>query len=480
LNTFSVHSFLLFFFTGLMLSCIPKSPQVTSPVSVPEHFSISGKAQISDQWWISFNDPELNRLVNQALSSNFSLRSAWDRLAQKEALSQREGAARSPTLDFQANASRTETHGSAGTLTTGQRSRSFERFFVGLSTNYELDLWGRIRSTHEAAKLDLRASEEDLQAAAMTLSAQVALSWFQLVEQYGQLELLASQLKTNGQVLELVTFRFRQGQVGATDVLQQRQLIEASRGDMSSARSKATVLEHQLAILLGQAPNLPISAQQSKLTTMPPLPDTGLPAELIRRRPDIRSAYFKLLAADQTLSAAITNRFPRISLTAQINSSGQAVRDLFDNWLTTLAANLIGPIIDGGSRRAEVKRTRALLSERLNDYGQVILEALGEIENAMVQEQEQHQLIESLEKQLKISRQVLEQTRENYRQGGADFLRILDVLLTQQALERSLLQARREEISFRVNLYRALGGGWKLNSPLQIGLAGKRNMEQVK
>ncbi len=461
----------------MMLSCIPKPAQVASPVSAPEQFSSSGKAQISDQWWLSFDDPGLNYLMDQALSHNFSLRSAWDRLAQKEALVQREGAARSPTLDFQANASRTETRGSAGTLTTGQQSRSFKRFFVGLSTNYELDLWGRIASTHEAAKLDLKASEEDLQAAAITLSSQVAFSWFQWLEQKGQLELLAKQIKTNEQVLELVTFRFRRGQVGATDVLQQRQLIEASRGDMASAQSKAKVLRHQLAILLGRPPSflpsLSVSEQESKLTTMPSLPETGLPAELIQRRPDIRSAYFRLLAADQSLAAAVSNRFPRISLTAQINSSGQAVRDLFDNWLTTLAANLVGPIIDGGSRRAEVDRTRALLSERLNDYGQVILEALGEVENALIQERQQHLLIQSFDKQLKLSRQVLEQTQENYRQGGADFLRILDVLLTQQALERSLLQARREAKGFRVNLYRALGGGWKLDRPVQAGFIDK-------
>lgn len=452
-----------------MLSCTAKTVQLAPPLSTPEAFSISGKAKIPDLWWLSFDDPELNRLMDLALSDNFSLRSAWDRLAQKEALVQREGAARMPTLDFQANASRTETRGPAGTLTTGQQSRSFKRFFVGLNTNYELDLWGRIRSTHEAAKLDLKASEEDLQAAAMTLSAQVALSWFQWVEQKGQLELLEKQVKTNEQVLELVTFRFRRGQVGATDVLQQRQLIEASRGDMASAQSKAKVLQHQLAVLLGRAPGflpgLPASDPERLLESMPPLPETGLTAELIQRRPDIRSAYFRLLAADQTVAAAVSNRFPRVSLSAQINSSGQALRNLFDNWLTTLAANLVGPIIDGSSRRAEVDRTRALFSERLNDYRQVILEALGEVENALIQERQQHQLIESLVKQLKLSRQVLEQTRENYRQGGTDFLRILDVLLTQQALERSLLQARREEITFRVDLYRALGGGWKLAQP---------------
>lgn len=443
---------------------------MASPIAVPTQFSKSGKAQIADRWWLSFNDPTLNRLMDQALSDNFNLKSAWDRLAQKEALVQRDGAARSPTLDFQANASRTETRGGSGTLNTGQRSLSFDRFFVGLSTNYELDLWGRIASIHEAAKLDLKASEEDLQAAAMTLSSQIALNWFQLVEQYGQLELLKKQLETNEQVLELVTFRFHRGQVGATDVLQQRQLIEARRGDLLTAQSKAKVLEHQLAILLGQAPGSALAGQERQLTTMPPLPETGLSADLIQRRPDIRSAYFSLLAADQSVATAIANRFPRISLSAQINSSGQAVQDLFDSWLNTLAANIVGPIIDGGLRRAEVDRTQALLSERLNDYRQIILEALAEVENALIQEQQQHQLIESLSKQLKLSKQVLEQTQDNYRQGGADFLLILDVLLTQQALERSLLQARREEIGFRVNLYRALGGGWVLNRPLLTGL----------
>ncbi len=460
---------ILLFFLWLPVSCASKPLQHPVPLTVPDHFSSSGEAPLPGQWWTHFDDPALIRLIEQALSNNFSLRSAWDRLAQNEAIAQRERAARFPTLELQGGASRTETHGNTGgTLTTGQQSRSFKRYFLGLTTNYELDLWGRISSIQEAAKLDLKASRETLQAAAMTLSAEVAFTWFELTEQQGQLELLEKQQRTNKQVLELVTFRFRHGQVGATDVLQQRQLLESTQGELATAQSREKVLRHQLAVLLGQPPTLLTLEQHTPMKKIPPLPDTGFPAEIIQNRPDIRSAYYKLLAADQDVATAVSNRFPRISLSAQINTSGESVRDLFDNWLTTLAANLVGPLIDGGNRRAEVSRSEAVVNEQLNNYRQAILEALAEVESALVQEEQQRLFISSLEKQLALSQQVLQQTQNNYRQGAADYLRILDVLLTQQALERALLQARREALSFRVNLYRAIGGGWEMTPPAPI------------
>lgn len=451
---------------SILASCAGKPARHPLSVEVPDRFSSSGDSPLSAKWWEDFEDPALGRLIEQALSNNFSLKSAWARLSQSEAILQKDGATRFPNLELQGSASRTKTRGPAGTLNTGQQSRSFKRFFLGLTTSYELDLWGRISSIQDAAELDLKASHEALQAAAITLTSEVALTWFRLKEAYGQLELLNKQLATNEQVLELVTFRFRRGQVGATDVLQQRQLIESNQGDIASARSGAKVLEHQLAVLLGRPPTTPVSAEPPRhVPSIPPLPRLGVPLAVIQRRPDIRSAYYNLLAADRRVAVAISNRFPRISLSAQINTSGSSARDLFDNWLTTLAANLTGPVIDGGNRRAEVARTQAVVSEKLNDYRQILLEALVEAENALVQEQQQQALLESLKKQLALSRQVLRQTRDNYRQGAADYLRILDVLLTQQALERSLLQARREALVFRVNLYRAIGGGWDMTGP---------------
>ena len=160
-------------------------------------------------------------------------------------------------------------------------------------SGYELDLWGRIDSNSKAATLDRQATEAELTAAAISLSAEVASTWYQLVEQYGQYALVSNQLETNSRVLELITLRFRRGKVGATDVLQQRQLVESNRGELTNVQSLIGVFEHQLAILLGETPDSRVTEAQYELISLPPLPVTGIPLELIQRRPDLRCRPWK-------------------------------------------------------------------------------------------------------------------------------------------------------------------------------------------
>ena len=439
----------------LASGCSRAVHEVRAPLAVPEQFSGSGCFALSDKWWLSFEDSVLNGLIDQALANNFSLKTAWDRLIQAEAVAQREGAELFPALNAEAGTTRTRSHEDYNT--SNRRGYS-----LGIAANYELDLWGRIRASRDAAAFDAQATMEDLRVAALSLSAQVAGTWYQLIEQYGQLEILNKQVATNEKVLELVTLQFRTGQVGIADMLQQRQLVESNQGEKALVAARIKVLEHQLAILLGYAPQQTVAPKVSEILDLPPVPQTGLPAELIRRRPDIRSAYYRVLAADSELAAAIANRFPRLSLTAGVDTSVEHTNDLFDNWLATLAANLAAPIIDGGWRKAEVDRNRSAASEALNSYGQDILDALGEVEDALAQEQRQHDFIASLNKQLKLAGQVIERLRDRYLQGTVDYQRVLGALISQQELQQSLLAAKRDLVQNRIDLCRALGGGWEL------------------
>ena len=402
----------------------------------------------------------LNTLIEQALANNFSLKTAWDRLNQAEALARSTGANLTPALDAEAGTSRT-------LFSEDHQTGDSHGYSIGLTASYELDLWGRIRSSRDAAAFDAKAGNEDFRTAALTLSAQVAGTWYQLVEQYGQLDILSEQIDINKQVLELVTLQFRTGQVGIADMLQQRQLVESNRGENAQVAAQVKAFEHQLAILLGYSPLQPVAPRVSKLLNLPPMPQTGLPAYLIQHRPDIRSAYYRLRAADSDLATAIADRFPRLSLTAGVNTSGEHTRNLFDNWLATLAANLVTPMIDGGLREAEVDRTRAVASEALHTYGQTILDALGEVEDALAQEQHQRNFIASLDKQLKLAGQVIQRVRDRYLQGTVDYQRVLDALLSQQTLQRSLLTAKRDLVQNRIDLCRALGTGWTLVRPNQ-------------
>jgi NodT family efflux transporter outer membrane factor (OMF) lipoprotein len=439
---------------ALSAACTPAPRPVEPPIIVPTHFSVSGEEIVPGRWWLAFDDPVLDQLIVRALTDNFGLKTVRDRLHQVEAAARRTSASLSPVLHAEANVSR-----SSDSSTDAASRRNYS---LGAVAGYEIDLWGRLHSQREAAGLDALASREDLETAAISLSAQVALVWYQLVEQYGQQDLLTSQLLINNQVLELVTLRFRRGQAGGADILQQRQLIQANKGRQAEVASLIGILEHRLAILLGSPPSQQVSPRKAELLDLPPLPRTGLPTELIRNRPDLRRAHYRILAADHNLAAAIADRFPRLSLTARVNTGGDQVNDIFSNWLTNIAANLVGPIVDGGFRAAEIERARAVAAEELNSYGQVLLEALGEVENALVREARQQELIDSLDQQLLLAEEVTNLVRDRYFRGAESYLRVLDALARQQGLQRDHLAARRQLIENRIALYRALGGGWEM------------------
>jgi outer membrane protein TolC len=257
----------------------------------------------------------------------------------------------------------------------------------------------------------------------------------------------------------MVTIRFRLGQATAADVFQQSQLLEFVIGNRLTVIANIRVLENQLAILIGKSPGTVVMPEQDNFPILPPIPETGLSADLIQRRPDLRKAYFRIQAADQRVASAIADRFPKLSLAAGIDTSAPDLQSLFNNWMATIAGNLVMPIVDGGRRIAEVERNQAVSAEALNNYATALINAVKEVENALIQEHQQYQLVISLEKQVELSQQASAQIRSRYIYGAMDFLRVLSALLSQQNLERNRLLAQQQLIDYRINLYRALAGG---------------------
>ncbi len=433
---------------------------VSPPVNTPATFSQSGSAELQNKWWRSFNDPTLNTLVERAIGENFTLRSAWARLNQARALARKAGSERYPSLDGTAGAARGAVH-TSGTTTGATYS-------LGLAASYEVDVWGRVAATVEAAERDVDVSQQDLQAAAITLSADVTLTWFRFLEQTRQLTLLDAQIKVNTDFLDLITLRFRAGQVGATDVLQQKQTLERNQGDRQRVLANIKTYRHQLAVLTGQLPGTlgdlskPGTKTSPHLPPLPGLPATGVPSTYLARRPDVQAAELSVAAADRRVAAALADRYPRVSLTMSATTDAQQVRDLFDNWAANLAANLIAPILDGGRREAEVDRQRAGLEERLNGYAAKVLQALREVEDALVRERHQRDYLASLAKQLLLSKQSTDRIRENYLKGAMTFLRYLTTLLQHQELQRNVLRSELAMLEYRISLYRALSGGWEM------------------
>jgi multidrug efflux system outer membrane protein len=326
-------------------------------------------------------------------------------------------------------------------------------------------VWKRISSLKRGAVLDMEATREDLESIAMTLAAQVAEAWFSLVEQEAQTRLLDRQQKTGRIFLELTRLRFSQGLASALDVYQQRQQLAATRAEVPLVESRKEVFLHQLAVLVGDPPRGLVTPERETLPPLPPLPPTGLPSDLLTQRPDVRSAHLRLAAADYRVAAAVAARLPALRIGAE---TGYETRDfneienIFDNWIWSLFANITWPVFDGGRRKAEVDRNKAVVKEALGAYGQVILRALKEVEDALIQERKQAEFLLELERQVQLARDTLREARMRYANGLSDYLPVLAALESLQTVERSQIVAERQLLSFRVQLYRALGGTWTL------------------
>lgn len=434
------------------------------PVTMPEAFSRRGEALPAARWWEAFESSELNVLVEKALSGNPGIRQALARIRQADAAARRAGASRFPVVNADAGASVTTTHGPASPLQPDRIVTREQRSHSGaLAAVYELDLWGRIRAGREAALHAAEASREDLDAARIALASRVTDTWFGILEQRAQLALIREQTETLGTYLKLVETRFSHGLAEASDVYGQRQQIEATRASEPLARARLKELEHQLATLLGLAPTTPVAFPAKSFPPLPPLPRTGMTADLLRNRPDIRAATLRLAALDREVAAAVANRFPSLTLNARFSDSNERADLLFRNWVSTLAAGLAAPILDGGSRKAEVQRQQARVEEQLYKTADTVLTALREVEDALTRDAEQAEHLVRLNRQLTAARQSLDAARKSYVDGVGDYLRVLSALRVVLQIEQSILAQTRLQFTYRVRLCTALAGSW--NAP---------------
>jgi multidrug efflux system outer membrane protein len=450
-----------------LLSCAPYKANESRPppVEVPESFSASGSPKAyEDRWWVAFEDPALDAFVAKALADNLDLAQAWARLEQATALARQAAAGQWPEIEVATGYSKSRSNFSGGDR-LGTFSVTAERIPITIGAAYEIDVWKRISSLKRGAVLDMEATREDLESIAMTLAAQVAETWFSLVEQEAQTRLLDQQQETGRIFLELTGLRFSQGLASALDVYQQRQQLAATRAEVPLVESRKEVFRHQLAVLVGDPPRSLVTPERETLPALPPLPPTGLPSDLLTRRPDVRSAHLRLAAADYRVAAAVADRLPALRIGAETGFETRdfdEIEDIFDNWIWSLFANITWPVFVGGRRKAEVDRNKAIVRESLGAYGQVMLRALQEVEDALIQERKQAEFLMELEKQVGLARDTLREARMRYANGLSDYLPVLAALESLQTVERSQIVAERQLLSYRVQLYRALGGTWTL------------------
>jgi NodT family efflux transporter outer membrane factor (OMF) lipoprotein len=458
----------LLIITAMLTACALYQPadRTDAAGNLPAAYSLYSDLPVSDSpWWQDFESPELNRLIDEALSSNFSLKEAWYRLQQARAVAVQAGAALYPDLEAGGSAefNRRDTGGDSNS------SRGNQHFSVGLVSSYEVDLWGRVAGRRKAALLDVEASEADLQAAAVTLAAEVADRWVRILSQQQQKQLLEQQLANNRTFLELIELRFKNAMVSALDVYQQKQAVESVRAKIPLVKGEIQLRKHELAALLGRPPKSNLGVHQAVFPPVNAIASVGLPADLLAARPDVRAAGKRLSAADWQLAAARANRLPALRLTAGAQYGPEDLDLLFDTWLLSLAANLTAPIFDGGHRAAEVDRVRAAVNEDLWAYRRTVLTAVKEVEDALENERRQQEHIEGLKLVADAASRGLKEAISRYRTGLSDYLPVLTQLLAVQDLERTLLQQQEQLILYRIGLYRALGGQWPAGLALSAG-----------
>ena len=456
---FIVRFALVIFTITVLYSCAPfKVPdRSTLHQNLPERFSLGDTVTVVEKrWWKEFSSTQLNNLIDTALAENLALQTYWARLERANALSRKTGSALWPSLSGDASASYSKSESSG----IGNNSTEDQRYSIGFFASYEVDLWGRVRAGKKSADHVIRATREDLNAAAMTLAAEVARRWIGIVSSRQEKQLLQKQLEINQTYLELIELRFKKSLATALDVMQQRQLVERVQAQVPLIEMKERLLHNELAVLTGQMPQKFTGVAIGSLPTLDTPPSGGIPAMLLENRPDIRASLNRLQSADQNLVVAKADRLPAIRLTGSAGYNSSEFDRIFDNWLLNLAAALTSPILDGGKREAEVAASTAEVKEQLLLHHQAVLNAVKEVEESLVREEKTREHIHRMEKQLEAAKIALTEARSRYMNGLSDYLPVLTQLLSVQNLEMDLISRREELFSARISLYRAIGGTW--------------------
>lgn len=442
-----------------LYSCSPKLDQVEAPITTPESFSFTGTEILPDQWWTTFNEPILDTLVEDALFTNLNLASNWQEVKAALAVIKVEKSALWPQIGANAH---------AGISRTQYDFENNENLEIGLSASYELDLWGRIDAAVQAEEFRAQATFYDYKSIAMTVSAEVTLTWFRLLTAKEQLALIEDQIETNEDIIELIEARFATGQIRAVDILRQRQLLESTRRQKVIYETEIGLLKNDLDVLLGHPPQNEHNFPEASLPNIPPLPQTGLPLELIRRRPDVLQAYSLVLAADREMAQAIRSKYPVISINAGAQLLSNGFNAIFQDWAYQLAGNLVAPLLYGGRIKAEINQAEAIKQQRLYQYGQTVLNAFQEVENALIQDLNQKEQIALLQNQLELAQKTSKQLKLEFLNGLSNYLDVLLSLDEEQQLQRALINAKLDQLEARVQLYRALAGSFDTENNIEL------------
>lgn len=443
----------------VLTSCgTTRSPQATAP-AVPPGWTeqpLPGAVALSPDWWRSFGSAELSALMAAALQANPDIAIAAERVRQAEAQVRIAGSSLFPQLDFGAATSRRGTHPDGGSWSTNDGSSA------ALSASYEIDLWGRNASVLRSAEASLDASRFDFETVRLTLLAGVASAYFDVLSLRGRLAIARENLTIAERVLKVVEARVRNGAAGELDRSRQQAGVFALRAAMLALELQERQTLYALAILLGRPPEGFAAAGSGVSALAVPGVAPGLPADLLVRRPDLRSAEAQLAAANANVAVARAALLPSISLSGSAGlASGVLIN--FLNAPTAafaLGASVLQTIFDGGRLRGQVDVATSRERELVENYRRAVLAGLADVESALAagsRTADQEALQVKVVEEGRISLRLAE---VRYREGADDLLTLLDAQRTLFQAEDQLAQTRLARLQASIGLFKALGGGW--------------------
>ena len=457
---------------GLLGGCWPQQPLLVALPEIPGGYraSASGPAQAPGFWAAQFGSRELALLVEQAQAQNLDIAAASARLVEAQGLAQSAGAALYPQLQANENASRSLSPGTLRSKVGPFTSSVSNRFDLGLTASYTLDLFGRNRALAESAQETALSSVYDRDVVAVTTLATVANSYFLMLAAQDRLRLAREDIRIAESVLEAIRQRLEVGTATALDYAQQESVVANQRANVPALEQAVQQTRNILALLVGRTPES-MSVRGGSLDTLKtPAVRAGLPSQLLFQRPDIVSAEAKLAAQGASVTAARAAFLPTITLTGTAGVSSLTLKNLLrpDALAASLAEGLVAPIFTGGNLEGQLQTAQGRQIEALEIYRKSLIQGLTDVENALIAVQ-QSAIHERL--QLAVvaaARRAYQITEVRLREGTVDVVTLLNIQLTLFQAQDQLTQVRLERFQASVSLYQALGGGWTRERALLV------------
>ncbi len=410
-------------------------------------------------WWDVFTDPVLQNLIKTSLDENRDLRVAVARIEQARAILGFTRADQFPRLDLSGNVSRTGQ--SEHVLFAGRDPVNNFGLFGDLS--FEIDIWGKLRRATEAEEARLLSTEYAERAVVVSLVSQVATAYFRILGLEDRLRISDETIKNRSDNTKLIDLRFQKGVVPELD-LNQAQIEEASiRADRTDFERDLRQTEHALAVLLGRVPGDIPRGQNLYAQELRENVPGGFPAELLERRPDVLSAEEALRAEVARIGVAEADRLPSLNLLGFVGIQSEDDSDFFegDSFTWSVGGSLLGPIFDFGKSRSAEEAQRARAEEALHQYEQTVLRAVQEVNDALVGIKAAKDSSRQRQLQTNAARNAGRLSHARYDEGVTSYLEVLDIERSLFDAEVAVSNDRERYLSAVVQLYKALGGGWK-------------------